>query len=373
MSPTRKTASKPSVKPSKTMRELLAATGCQIRGSNKGDQVEAIVTQKRGTKLTFDIGGKTEAVVGEKETEWISPLVKTLKEGDKVSGRVILSENRLGQAVITLKPAATAFRWQRVKKALETKQTIEVRGLEINSGGLLVRVESLGNFRGFIPSSLLDPNSNFAPRDLVNRVLKVKVIEAEASQNRLVFSQKAVVDEELKESRQAIIPFVKINAKYKAEIHNVSALGLFVRLSLKPSVVAEAQVPLVELSWGQINDIRREFKSGQIIEVKALQIDKDSNLVICSLKALVKNPWQVLAKKFKPDQALKGSIVKITGRAVFVEIEKGVQGAIEKKRLPLDFDKKPGDSIRVVIEAIDPQSQKLTLSPVLKKKPIGYK
>lgn len=384
----RASSKKNSQKTPQTMEELLAQTGYELKPVKKGEVVSAIVSQKSGPFLTFDIGGKTQAIVGEKEAEFIQPLVAELKVGDKVSARVILPENREGQTVISLKRAAFDFRWQKMKQAWQNYETLEVRPLEITPGGLIARVENLGNFSGFIPRSFLEPTSGLELSQYLNRPILVKVIEADQENNRLVFSEKVFVDEQKRQLRQAVRAYLNTQKTYPAQVETVTPHALYLKLFLdydkrkklpkgliveNDQIVAEGLVPLNEVSWGVVERLADEFKPGQVIEVKPLGFDEESGRVLASIKVLTENPWESLGKRLKPEDQLEGQIAKVTDYGLFVEIEKGLQGFIPRSKLPPGFEAAMGDKIKVIVEDLKPEEQKLSLTPVLKKKPIGYK
>ena len=210
------------------MEELLKQTGYQLGGLKKGQFVKGKVVLISPQTVLFDIGAKSEAVLASKERNEVSPFLEQLKEGDEVEVLVILPENDFGQPVVSLRKAAADFKWKRAEELLKTKETVVVRGLETNKGGLLV--DFLG-LRGFIPSSQFSGEHIGKEKDLVGRQLRVKVIEVDRSRNRLVFSEKRVLSPEEEKRRKKLWEKMKIGKKVKGEVTAVLPFGVLLMLT----------------------------------------------------------------------------------------------------------------------------------------------
>src|SRR5205085_578240 len=117
-----------------TMEELLAASSASLTVYKKGDIVEGKIASIAGKEVLIDVGGKTEAIVGEKEWDQIKTFISELKAGDKITGVVISAENDRGQLVISVRRAGSDYRWQKMERLLKSGEPITVRGVEINKG-----------------------------------------------------------------------------------------------------------------------------------------------------------------------------------------------------------------------------------------------
>src|SRR5512138_2643955 len=116
----------------------------------KGQKVEGTVTAISKKMVLIDIGAKTEGVVTGEDLAEAYDVLKELKEGEKVSAYVKFPENDQGQIILTLKQAADENRWYKFKKIMDEEKEVEVTGLEVNKGGMVVKV---GDIRGFVPTS----------------------------------------------------------------------------------------------------------------------------------------------------------------------------------------------------------------------------
>jgi small subunit ribosomal protein S1 len=100
--------------------------------------------------VLIDIGAKTVGVVSGEDLTEAYDVLKELKVGEAVSAYVKFPENDQGQIILSLKQAADENRWSKFKKMLDEEKELEVTGLEVNKGGMVVKV---GDIRGFVPTS----------------------------------------------------------------------------------------------------------------------------------------------------------------------------------------------------------------------------
>ena len=133
-----------------TMEELLAQTGFSLKTYKKGDQAGGTIISLSPNEVLIDVGGKSFAQIAQRELENIRDLINSLKVGDKISGTVISTENDMGYLVISVRSLGYEKKWDLLEEKLKESQEIEVKGLELAKGGLLVEYAGL---RAYIPAS----------------------------------------------------------------------------------------------------------------------------------------------------------------------------------------------------------------------------
>ncbi len=347
------------------MEELLASR--PLKTFKKGDTVTGIVVSIAGKEVLIDVGGKTEGIIGEKEWAQVKDYVSQLSPGDPITGVVISSENDRGQVVLSLRKAGSSYRWKRVSDLLSSGDSITVRGLEVNKGGLLVDFESL---RGFLPGSQLSTAHQGDLSKLMNKLLTVKVIEVDQAQNRLIFSEKAAVGaEDLAKKLDDVRSKVKIGEKYSGKVSAIMPYGIFVNLETG----ADGLVHISEVSWQKVDDLSKLYKVGDTVEVLVLGISETDGKLNLTIKQLLPDPWLKVADKYTKDQTVTGEVSKVTQYGVFVELEDSVEGLMRISKIPPSMQFAEGDKITATIESVDLPSHKISLLPVLTEKPVGYK
>ena len=107
------------------------------------------------------------------------------------------------------------------------------------------------------------------------------------------------------------------------------------------------------------------------VEVVVLDIDRENRRVRLGIKQLSDDPWKSFEESYPVGSVVEGEITSVTDFGVFLRVDFGIEGLINKYNLyapdtdiPEDFsgDFKPGDKIKAVMTDINPQAQKLSLS-----------
>ena len=241
---------------------------------------------------------------------------------------------------------------------------LEVRGY--NRGGLLVQSEKI---QGFVPiSHLVDMPSNATEEErvkllpgYVNKTLRLKVIECEPSQDRVVFSERAALAGEGR--RLQLFQTLHEGDMVLGTVTNVTEFGVFVDLG-----GVEGLIHVSELSWGRVQHPRDILQVGNQIEVLVLQLAEESSRVALSYKRLHPNPWEKLVSQYKLGDVAQAEVTSITRFGVFARLDEGVEGLIhissigtpvERRKLEDKFQ--PGQIVQVRILHIDADRRRLGL------------
>lgn len=360
---------KTSVKIPRTMEELIKQTGYQLHGLKKGSHLEGMVTNLSKHAVLVDIGAKTEGMVLGKPFENAQDFIKDLKIGDKVNVTVLSPENDKGQILLSLRQAASDYKWNLFDQYLKTEEAVEIRGLEVNKGGLIVRVMGI---RGFVPASQLGRKYLGKPEELQNRLFKARVIEVDREKNRLIFSEKFISEAEAIAAKKDVLKTVKVGQEMEGKVSGIMPFGIFVQIS-QDKMLLEGLVHISEVSWERVDDLNKMFKVGQKVKVEVLEINKDTAKLNLSMKQLEADPWTKIVKKYPVDKKAKGSVVRLVAFGAFVELEAGVEGLIHISKIPAEYNIKVGQKVDVYVESVDLEKRRMSLGLILKEKPVGYK
>lgn len=343
-----------------TMAELLAQTSYQPHGLKKGEEIEGTITSISPVGIRLDINAKTEGVVLEKDKRILSDLISTLKVGDTVRATVLNPESDEGYSVLSLRRQRKNKAWQLLLDAHQQDKTVDVIVTDVTRSGFLVDFSSI---RGFIPSSHLVGSED----DVFGKTLKVKVLEIQPEENRLIFSQKAVAINTVDLKKE--LAKIKINDTYTGIITNVTKFGLFV--SIKENV--EGLVHISEVSWDRVMDLEKQFHVGQKVQVLVTGVNLQNSKINLSLKQLLPDPWFEISRQFSIDQQVEGEVSSISRVGVFVVLADGLEGLIHQSKIPLGHELHEGEKVTCIIESVDAQKRRISLVPVLKGKPVGYR
>ena len=149
-------------------------------------------------------------------------------------------------------------------------------------------------------------------------------------------------------------------------VTNVTDFGAFVDLG-----GVEGLIHVSELSWGRVQHPRAILQVGQKVQALVLQVSEENSRVALSLKRLQPNPWETLAKRYKPGDVIAAQISDILRYGAFARLEEGVEGLIHISSISLSPDQKdlenilrPGQIVQVRILHIDVDRRRLGLGLV---------
>ena len=363
-----------------TMEELLATSDYTLSVPKKGETIKGLVTGVNRKMVMVDIGAKTEGIVAEREYDFAKEFIETIKVGDEIDVYVASDENERGQILLSLKRAMFDKLWTMLDDYLKNEKEVVVKTVELNRGGMIVKWQGL---RGFIPSSQFGASYAGALQALVGKDIAVKPIEVDREKNRLIFSEKHVSEAAVMEQRESALKAVKVGNTFSGSVTGVLSFGAFVAVPVtsglpggeasKETITVEGLVHISEISWEKVEDIHKYLKVGDKVEVKVLGVEEGTGKLNLSMKQLLADPWSLVAEKYGAGTTVKGIVSRSAPFGVFVNFEPGVDGLIHVSRLASFGELKSGEPIEVLVENVDPEHRRMSLGPVLKEVPVGYK
>src|SRR5881392_244557 len=252
---------------------------------NEGEVVRGKVVRVDKDEVLIDIGYKSEGVIPVSELS-IRRSVNPADEvqlGDEIDALVMTKEDAEGRLILSKKRARFELAWKNIERAAESGDPVDGRVIEVVKGGLVL---DLG-VRGFLPASLVDIRRVQDLDEFLGQELRAKVIELNRSRNNVVLSRRAVLEEERKEARQAILDRLQPGDVVDGQISNIVDFGAFVDLD-----GMDGLIHISELSWSHVNHPSEILSIGDKVTVKVLDIDRDRQRISLGLKQTQEDPWQ---------------------------------------------------------------------------------
>jgi small subunit ribosomal protein S1 len=308
-----------------------------------------------------DVGYKSEGVIPQQELSIRrnADPNEEVELGEEVEVLVLTKEDDEGRLKVSRKQARYERAWKRIEAAQETGEPVEGTVIEVVKGGLII---DLG-VRGFLPASLVDirrvPNLD----EYLHTIIECKVIELNRQRNNVVLSRRAVLEEERKEQRQAILDVLQPGVIVEGQISNIVDFGAFVDLN-----GIDGLIHISELSWTHVNHPSEVVAIGDTVQVKVLDIDRDRQRISLGLKQTQEDPWQRVVDTYNVGDELEGTVTKVVTFGAFVEIMEGVEGLVHISELAAHHVESPrevvhpGDDVKVKILEIDDDRRRLSLS-----------
>jgi len=335
-----------------TMDELLASS--DISGLTTGEVVEGTVTAVKKNEVWIDLGARGVGVVMRREIGY----GQNLEDGQTVTVSVIDPEMEEGHALLSMKRAVKDRGWDELQRVHEANEIVEVVPYDANRGGLLVELEGI---RGFLPVSQLAaghyPRVSGADKDeilqklhaLTNKPLRVRVLDVNRKDNKLIFSEKEAV----KDDMQARFSELKVGDSVEGVVTGVIDFGAFVNVD-----GIEGLIHISEISWERVDNPRNYVKVGEEVKAKIIAIDKDR--LSLSLKQMSEDPWLEQVKAFKAGDVVEGKVTRITPFGAFVQISPSVEALVHVSEMSDDEAVDPEQLFKVL--DIDTENRKIALS-----------
>ncbi len=328
---------------------------------NEGQVVHGTVVRVDKDEVLVDIGYKSEGVIPVAELS-IRRAINPSDEvnvGEEVDALVMTKEDADGRLILSKKRARFELAWKQIEGAAESGAPVNGRVIEVVKGGLIL---DLG-VRGFLPASLVDIRRVQDLDEFLGKELRCKVIELNRSRNNVVLSRRAVLEDERKEMRQAILDRLSPGDVVDGQISNIVDFGAFVDLD-----GMDGLIHISELSWSHVNHPSEVLSIGQNVKVKVLDIDRDRQRISLGLKQTQSDPWQQALESYNESDVVEGRVTKVVTFGAFVEILPGVEGLVHISELAQHHVENPrevvsqGDAVNVRIIEIDAERRRLSLS-----------
>ncbi len=328
---------------------------------NEGEVVHGTVVRVDKDEVLVDIGYKSEGVIPAAELS-IRRSINPGDEvgiGDEIDALVLTKEDSDGRLILSKKRARFELAWKEIERKSESGEPITGRVIEVVKGGLIL---DLG-VRGFLPASLVDIRRVQDLDEFLGQELRCKVIELNRSRNNVVLSRRAVLEDERKEMRQAILDRLSPGDVVDGTISNIVDFGAFVDLD-----GMDGLIHISELSWGHVNHPSEVLDIGQEVNVKVLDIDRERQRISLGLKQTQSDPWQQVLDSYSLNDVVDGKVTKVVTFGAFVEILPGVEGLVHISELAQHHVENPrevvaqGQDVQVKIIEMDAERRRLSLS-----------
>jgi len=344
-----------------TSQEVEAHLAENLKSIRRGEIVTGTVVQINDNEVLVDVGGKSEGIIPLNELSLVNTgdPKEGINVGDKIEVQVLRVENEDGNPVLSKKRADRRVAWDNLETAFENGTELKGKVIEVVKGGLLVDV----GVRGFVPASLVERGYVADLSQYLEKELRLRVIELDRGKNKVVLSQKAILDEEYENKRKETWESLEEGQTRKGVVRRLTNFGAFVDLG-----GVDGLLHVSEIAWGRVEHPADILSEGQELEVFVLGVDKEGGKVSLGLKQLQRNPWELAGEKYSPGAIVEGKVLRIAPFGAFVEVEPGVEGLVHISQLADEHVEKTedvvsvGDVVPVKILSVDPEAQRMSLS-----------
>jgi len=280
-----------------------------------------------------------------------STLKVIVLQVDKDKGKVSLGMKQL-----------TADPWAEADKRYHAGQNLTVEITHFVDYGVFVKTPD--NLEGFChiteiswSKKLKKPSEHFK----VGEKKSAQVLDIDTAKRKINFSFKKME----KNPWDNVSQRYAIGTNIQATVTNVADFGLFMEIEEG----LEGLLHQSDIHWDKrAKNPQKEFKIGQSLSVKVLNIDEEKKRISLGLKQVAGDPWDKVEENYKPGQVITAKVTRLAEFGAFVELEKNIEGLIHKTEITHPVPKKvedalkPGDEVTFKVLGVDTGKRRISLS-----------
>ena len=331
------------------------------RKLKENEIIKATVTEITKNFIVVDCKAKMEGMIPVEEFKNDDELGK-LEVGSKIEVYLERIESFKGEIVISREKARRMNAWNRMEKVFASGEEITAYITGRVKGGFIATCDGLPTF---MPASQIDVRPLKKFDHLMNVPLKVIATRIDKVRGNVCTSRRAVLEKSKDiEAKEALKNLKEGDIIDDAKVKATTDWGIF--LDVKG---IDALLHVSDLSHGRVKKPSDLVTIGQTMKVKITKIDKVTNRVSASVKALIEDPYDSLEKKYKIGSIYTGTVTKLMDYGAFVKLEDGIEGLIHNSELSwTNKNIQPSkvlsssQEVKVKIVTIDSDAKRISLS-----------
>ena len=331
----------------------------------EGSIIEGKVKNITDYGAFIDLGG-LDGLVHVTDISWtkINNPSDVLELNSTIKVKVLKFDEELSRLSLGIKQLSENP-WDTVSKDIKLKDKIISKVANINDNNVNIIInEKYDGVISLTELTWLKKPPHPSKIVSVNEEIEVVVLEIDDEKKRINCSLKQIRENpwmKLKDN-------YNINDSFETEIVNIVDFGIFVKVQDE----IDGMVHISDLSWNEneCDEIIKNFKKGDKVKVKILDINVDKERISLGIKHLNNDPVQDYISKFPLNSKVTGKIVNIEDKGIKIEldIKNKIYGFIKKSNLSKDKNEQKierfalDENIDSVIVSIDAKTRVLNLS-----------
>ena len=285
-----------------------------LDGIEDGQLVAGTVVQVNNEYVFVDVGYKSEGRISLDEFATVPEV------GEEVKVVIINKEGKGGQIVVSKKRADFKERTDELKTAAESRSPVLGKFEKVIKGGF--EIDLGGEYKGFCPLSKADVVRVEEPETLIG-ISDYFIIDKFHGGTKLksVVNRREYLDQKIKENKEKFFSTVQIGDVVEGVVKSFTSFGAFIDLG-----GFDGLLHINDMSWGHVTRPKDFVKKGQVVQLRLINIDPETQKINLSLKHMQEDPWTTFERKFNVGDVIKAAVTKITTFGAFIEIEPGIEG-----------------------------------------------
>jgi len=330
-----------------------------------GDSVEGVVKSFTSFGAFIDLGG-FDGLLHINDMSWghVTRPKDFVKKGQEITLKVIRLDPEEKRINLSLKHF-TEDPWLHFEDNFHVNDIVKGKVTKLTEFGAFIEleegIEGLAHISEFSWVKKINK-----PEDMVNigDDVECMILGYDIQAGRVSLGLKQVTENPWEDIAQKY----PVGTKLTRKVVKVTNAGAFVELEEGIDGFLHAD----DLSWTKkVRNPSSELTVDQEIEVVVIESDPETHRIRLGVKQLSDNPWKQFADTHEPGTSVEGEITSITDFGVFLKVEGGIEGLINKQNLLESREdtfeevvKKytVGDKIKAIVVDVSPERQKVAFS-----------
>ncbi|WP_046215003.1 30S ribosomal protein S1 [Paenibacillus wulumuqiensis] len=333
----------------------------QIVSVKKGDTVTGTIVKIDDNQAYVSIGYKYDGVIPVRELSsvHVDSASEAVEVGQEVECKVVSINDEKETLVLSKRAIDSENAWETLEQRFESGEVFEVTVSDVVKGGLVADVGA----RGFIPASMVERHFVEDFSDYKGRTLRVKVKELDRENNKVILSQKEVLEAEYESNKHKIMESLQEGQELTGTVQRLTQFGAFVDVG-----GVDGLVHVSEIAWTHVDKPADVLSEGDEVKVKVLRVDPEKGKISLSIKAAQPGPWETAAEKFHTGDVVTGEVKRLVNFGAFVEIAPGVEGLVHISQISHKHIGTPqevleeGQTVSVKVLDVNPSEKRVSLS-----------
>lgn len=330
-----------------------------------GDSVQGVVKSFTSFGAFIDLGG-FDGLLHINDMSWghVTRPKDYVKKGQEITLKVIRLDPEEKRINLSLKHF-TEDPWLHFEEKFHVNDVVTGKVTKLTEFGAFIEleegIEGLAHISEFSWVKKINK-----PEDMVNigDDVECMILGYDIQAGRVSLGLKQVTDNPWEDLAKKY----PVGTKLTRKVVKVTNAGAFVELEEGIDGFLHAD----DLSWTKkVRNPSSELSVDQEIEVVVIESDPETHRIRLGVKQLSDDPWKLFADAHEPGTSVEGEITSITDFGVFLKVEGGIEGLINKQNLLESRDdtfeeavKKytVGDKIKAIVVDVSPERQKVAFS-----------
>ncbi len=310
-----------------------------LKTIHTGEVVEGTVIGVKPEEIILNIGYKSDGILTRNEytNEPNVDLTKVAKPGDTMEVKVLKVNDGEGQVLLTYKRLAADRGNKRIEEAYNNKEVLTANVAQVLEGGLSVIIEEV---KIFIPASLVSDTYEKDLTKYAGQEIQFVISEYNPKRRRYIGDRRQLLNAERAEQQKKLFETIQVGDVVEGVVKNVTDFGAFIDIG-----GADGLLHISEMSWGRVENPKKNFKVGENIKVFIKEIN--GNKIALSLKFDDANPWKDAETTYAVGTEVTGKVARMTDFGAFIELEPGVDALLHVSQIAKEHVEKPADVLKV--------------------------